>query len=704
MRSRLLFSILLICIGLGLAAQGVTFKGELVKWHKITLELTGPEASETAATFTDKRMEVTFTHVSSGSSFQVPGYFAADGDAANSSATSGNKWHAILRPDKTGEWNYAISFYEGNNVANAASPTGKNETYSVSGSVGIILDIPTNLEVYDMRTKGRLLKEGNHMRWAETGEHYLKIGPDSPENYLDYKDFDFASTRVSDGTKTFEHSYPVHVSDWRNGDPVWKTNKGKGAIGVINYLRLTHGVNSFSMSLFGGDDVNVFPWNTRSGKLVYDISKLAQWEILFDHAETMGLVMHYKLAEAENHNEDGMKAGTQSLAIYYREMMARFGHHLAVEWNISEEFGNVNGKAGAYGGTYAGTAAEAVKRGKLLQQLDPYDNLVVLHTGPGPLQGIYDEVLKQDASAIEGISMQNNENNDWAVVYTYTKKYTVNSRSKNAPWVVATDEQNPGGSGVWVSKELDAALKSNGKPARTNVLWGCFMAGGAGVMWYGGSLGDFQTENFNRFDDLHKWSVICVDEFFNNQHIPYSEMTVSSASSSGWCLAKDAEVYVVYLKNGGTSNLTLPSGNYIVKWFDPRNGGNLQDGSVTTITSTGTAKTIGTAPDNTTLDWAVLVYNPGKFDPAHGTSSIDVSIDNTSAKVFPNPFTDYFTVTNIPANATVRMFNISGQEMKIPALQQKLMDEQLLIDGSELLNGMYILQVNDKAYRLIKTY
>ena len=33
---------------------------------------------------------------------RVPGYFAADGNAANTSATSGNKWRAHLSPDKAG--------------------------------------------------------------------------------------------------------------------------------------------------------------------------------------------------------------------------------------------------------------------------------------------------------------------------------------------------------------------------------------------------------------------------------------------------------------------------------------------------------------------------------------------------------------------------------------------------------------------------
>lgn len=611
--NKIIYALLLLFFISSIVAQNVSINGDLFKWNKITLELTGPQATEIDATFKDIRMDVTFTHVASGSTLNVPGYFAADGDAANTSANAGNKWHAILRPDKTGEWTYAVKFYQGTNVAYASTPTGLNTLFSVSGSVGNVSSIPINLAPYDMRVTGRLLKDGNHMKWAETGKHYLKIGPDSPENLLDYVGFDFDGVRETGADKFYQHSFTPHVPDWLTGDPLWKSDKGKGIIGALNFLQLNHKMNSFSASIFGGDDRNIFPWTTRSAKLIYDVSKLSQWELVFDHAEKMGLLAHLKLAEAENHKEDNMVAGTDKLSIYYREMIARFGHHLAIEWNIGEEFGSVNGTA--YGSTSA-TATEAIKRGNLLKKLDAYKNLHVLHTGPSPLQGIYDAVISQDVTAIDGISMQNSEANNWGVVYTYSKKYTVNSRNAGHPWVVSTDEQNSGGSGVFSTSDMNSGLIGGGKPARTNVLWGCFMAGGGGVMWYGGSKGDFLTEDFRRHNLLHKWSNYCVNDFFDGNHIPYSEMSVSTASSSGWCLAKNGEVYVVFLANGGSANLTLPTGNYTIKWFDPRNGGSLLNGSIATVVGNGTAKSIGNAPSSATEDWAILVYETSKFDPS----------------------------------------------------------------------------------------
>ncbi|MEJ7676104.1 MAG: hypothetical protein WKF59_26230 [Chitinophagaceae bacterium] len=55
----------------------------------------------------------------------------------------------------------------------------------------------------------------------------------------------------------------------------------------------------------------------------------------------------------------------------------------------------------------------------------------------------------------------------------------------------------------------------------------------------------------------------------------------------------------MYLKTGGSSNITLPSGNYTVKWYNPRKGGSLQNGSITNIGS-GTIS-IGNPPSETFL-------------------------------------------------------------------------------------------------------
>ena len=67
--------------------------------------------------FTDCALTVTFTHESGSPSYKVPGYFAADGNAAETSAEAGTKWRAHLAPDKPGTWTYAVSFVRGKHAA-----------------------------------------------------------------------------------------------------------------------------------------------------------------------------------------------------------------------------------------------------------------------------------------------------------------------------------------------------------------------------------------------------------------------------------------------------------------------------------------------------------------------------------------------------------------------------------------------------------
>ena len=62
-----------------------------------------------------------------------------------------------------------------------------------------------------------------------------------------------------------------------------------------------------------------------------DVSKLAQWEIVFEHADKKGLFLHFKMQERENSFLlDGGELGTER-KLYYREPIARFGHHLSLD-------------------------------------------------------------------------------------------------------------------------------------------------------------------------------------------------------------------------------------------------------------------------------------------------------------------------------------------------------------------------------------
>ena len=111
-------------------------------------------------------------------------------------------------------------------------------------------------------------------------------------------------------------------------------------------------------------------------------------------------------------------------------------------------------------------------------------------------------------------------------------------------------------------------------------------------------------------------------EFLSSK--PLDKMTPNDNLASGnnnWCLADEGREYIVFLSEGGTSSLNITKdGTYDVRWYDPRNGGSLQSGSVTTISGTGN-KALGNAPNNGNQDWVVYIKNnDGNSYPVRITS------------------------------------------------------------------------------------
>ena len=179
------------------------------KWHKITLAVTGVDASETAhegedgafSPFTDIRLDVTFVH-NNNTYEHVPGFYACDGNSAETGATSGNQWHVHFRPDHVGLWTYTARYIQG--PPNVATMTRQeldavlaNATVSTVTTVSTgsfwIEDVASNtwlLDPRDLRLRGRLEYVGeHHLRFRDTSGYFLKAGADSPENFLAYEDF-----------------------------------------------------------------------------------------------------------------------------------------------------------------------------------------------------------------------------------------------------------------------------------------------------------------------------------------------------------------------------------------------------------------------------------------------------------------------------------------------------------------------------------
>lgn len=164
----------------------VAISGELKLWHNITLSFDGPYASETCVPnpFFDYRLNVTFVHPVSGKVFTIPGYFAADGNAAETSADSGHTWRCHFSPDELGVWNWTASFRSGSGVAiDPDSAAGVATDFD--GLTGSFSVTATDKIAPDLRAKGRLDYVGErYLKFAGSGEYFLKVGADAPENFL----------------------------------------------------------------------------------------------------------------------------------------------------------------------------------------------------------------------------------------------------------------------------------------------------------------------------------------------------------------------------------------------------------------------------------------------------------------------------------------------------------------------------------------
>ena len=569
-----------------------TITGELRTWHRVTLDFEGPVTSEANGSnpFLDYRLNVTLTHLATGESLVIPGFYAADGNAGNTSATSGRIWRARFSPPRVGEWEYSASFRKGNGVAVLDSPSA-GQPISFDGASGSFYVERTNKNGKDFRGRGLLEYAGGHyLQFRETGEWYLKGGADSPENFLGYWQFDGTVDHGGAGNDLVDglHRYGPHVADWTVGDPTWKDGKGKGIIGALNYLA-SQGMNSvyFLTMNVAGDGREVYPWSSYSERRRFDVSKLAQWEIVFSHMDRLGLMLHVVTQETENDQLLNNGALGLERKLYYRELIARFSHHPALVWNLGEE--NTN------------TTAERKAFADYFKALDPYDHPIVLHTFPGSQQPVYTPLLGHPN--IDGPSIQIGA----PQVHAETKRWLDLSKNNGRPWVVTSDEIGPAGTGV----KPDANDYWHDS-VRKDALWGNLMAGGAGVEWYFGysfEHNDLDCEDWSSREHMWKQTRYAL-EFFT-QHLSFVDMkSADQLTSAGndYCFADQGREYAVYLPGGTQTSLDLrgATGVFQVYWYDPRFGGGLQRSGVTEVVGGGWVG-LGPPPSQPDRDWVVLV-------------------------------------------------------------------------------------------------
>ncbi|WP_299256062.1 DUF5060 domain-containing protein [uncultured Aquimarina sp.] len=602
-------------------AVAQTPEGELKRWHKITLSFEGPSTSEAANPnpFSDYRLEVTFTN--GNLSYVVPGFYAGCNDAADSSCDSGNIWQVHFSPEQTGTWDWSTEFITGSDVAING---GGSSAGFMDGDTGSFTVGESDKSGRDFRSKelGRLKYVGEHyLRHIGTnpenpnGPWFVKAGADSPENALNYVDFDATPSYNNNLNKIGSKTWQPHQQDYVAADAssyTWSNGKGTEMLGMLNYLS-SEGANVMSFLTWNssGDGGAVFPhtlqvsleeygntaraqqWS-KVNKDRFDVSKMAQWEKVMEYADKKGIYLHFKTMETENDNlMDGNGFGRER-KLYYRELIARFGHHLALNWNLTEET------------TLADNVVKSTA--SYIKDLDPYDHNIVIHTYPNQQDQRYDPLLGS-SSELTGASIQTDKSN----VHNDVRRWLEKSSNAGKKWIVANDEQGSAGEGVRVSD----------KEVREDVLWATLMAGGTGVEYYSGYTdddGDINGNDHRKRGNKYKEGGYALD-FFNNYLQPYMTEMVSAdevtSSGNDYVFAKSGEVYAVYLPNGGSTNIDLPSGTWQVQWYNPRSGGSLSG-------ETAVSNAIS-APD--TNDWVALIKGESDGTDCNNAQNVTVSQD-----------------------------------------------------------------------------
>lgn len=581
------------------------------QFEPITLAFTGPHFTELDEVnpFLDYRLDVTFTK--DNRSFVVPGYFAADGNAAETSADEGNQWHVRFAADEPGEWRYSVLFRQGENIAVEPDSGTSRPVSGVDGQKGTITVNDARPGPY---AQGCLEYVNEHyLRYSGSGEYFIKVGVDSPENLLAYRDID-GTPNVGGRQK----SWDPHRGDYNDDAApfLWQGEKGKSLFGAINYLH-DKGLNAFSFLTFNvdGDDRNVFPhllnddqsayedyagnkqnkqaWETYFHKTRFDVSKLAQWERVFAYGSRKGFFLHFKTHEEEtDHLMDGGSLGIEQ-KLYYREIIARFGHHPRLNWNLGEENDvsrDLQREIAAY-----------------IRATSPYKKQhIVMHTYP-PEDYFYAELVG-DQSALTGASIQGRRP-DFRDVYTRITKWYHESEQAGKPWAIAIDEA---GSGAW-GLVTDAENPTHDE-ARVRVIWGSLLAGGFGVEWYFGynsPNNDLEAQDY-RSRDLF-WGQNAFARRFFEEHVPFEKMRPLPQSlplEFLYVFGIPDEHYLVMVANPARLNkvrLDKVGVRYSLRWFDTRNGGDLIAGTVGEVVAADTPVSLGMPPDEIGRDWLAVL-------------------------------------------------------------------------------------------------
>ncbi len=495
-------------------------------------------------------IEVVMTFTGPGSQiYVVPGFYDGNG----SGGMDGDVWKVRFTPDAVGTWSYSSSSSE-------QSLDGHSGSFKVIDDHVCQPYQPGGLP--NFQCAGRLGYSGDHYLRFSDGTYWLKGGEDDPE--------DFLAPGINVG---FSNKYQA-----------------------IDYLA-SQGVNSLYMMLttIGGDGNNVWPWigatsiEAQNNHQRFDVAKLAEWESVFSYLESKGIVMHLVLED-----DSGWNGFDRDL--YYRQMVANFGHHNGLIWNISEE----------YNENYSVSQVQSFAQ--LIRELDPYDHPITVHHF-----GSLDTWLPFVGDSRFDITSFQTDNS------------SVNTEA--SAWFNIVENS---GRTIPVSFDETGRIGESDQDLARHIIWSAYM---------GGSNYELHTFPITSYQDFaaHMADMTRARQFIES--LPFWNMRPMNellSSGTGYVFAQAGDVYSTYLPDGGqlAIDLTDAADAYHGEWFNPRDGsvssyGLVQGGSIIQLSAPSTS------------DW-VLLLTRSSITPTP-TNTVIIPTSTPTATWTP-------TSTNIPTS------------------------------------------------------
>lgn len=474
--------------------------GSFAKWTKVEVSLTGPDSEGLSRDNNPfkKTVDVTFTSPN-GQRFTVPGFYDGNGQGN----LNGNVWKVRFSPNETGRW----TFRSDSDTEQLNDHTG---SFTVTEPTGCSPDgtLP------DFFCVGRLESVGTaYLKFADGG-YWLKGGLDDPEDFL---------------------------ADRNRGDIDYIASKGGNSI----YLMLQN---------IDGDSQNVWPWvgssqgEAKQNDEFFDVAKLAEWEDFFTYVQQRGIVLHLVFED-----DSGWTGFNRDL--YYREMIARFGHHNGLYWNIAEE----------YDENYS--AGEAKEFARKIRAIDPYDHPVTIHHAGSTSKW---EPFIGDAN--------------FGITSFQTSKEPQNQTARE--W------RNKVNGAIPVSFDETGQLDPDERDLARHIVWSVYLGGANYEMFTRGRWQSFA----GHLEDMTRARLLL-------EQYDYWEMQPANdriKSGNAYVFAQSGETYIAYLPTGGSIQLDVGgSGTFAATWFDPRNGNTQAIGNV------GSGTQSLSAPNG--QDWVLLV-------------------------------------------------------------------------------------------------